>query len=324
MNDVVICIPNHLPSLEFLQEWQELRDAQIIVMQDIGAKPLAPRGFRDVAVYDHRDVERDLGKSAWIIPTYSSACRSYVYYKAWQRNPRYILTLDNDCFPEGNNWIASHIERLEEWVTLDWVNSSSQHEILFRGHPYGVRGMSQVMLSHGLWSNVPDLDAPTSLHNPKLRLDPTTERTVVPRNNFFPMCGMNLAWKRDLTPALYFGLFGPQYGFDQYDDIWAGVLVKKVLDHLGYAAVSGFPSVEHRKQSNVYTNLRKQAPGFLLNEHFWQEVQAIQLTSTSIIKSYEELVRALPSRIPGDEDLCGWIAKFKAAALIWAQLFHVE
>jgi hypothetical protein len=76
----VVVVPNHLPHLNFLDEWRELKDVEIIVVQDIGPKPVAPS---NVTIYDHQDIVKDLGrKAAWIIPTASSACRSYGYYKA--------------------------------------------------------------------------------------------------------------------------------------------------------------------------------------------------------------------------------------------------
>ncbi len=322
MFNVVLVVPNHLPHLDFLKEWEELKHVPIIVMQDIGKKPEPPPGF-DVTIYDHGDVAKDLGRNSWIIPARSSACRSYGYYKAWQRRPDYILTLDNDCYPDGSAFLAGHVANLKRKVTLDWVNTTGP--VYMRGFPYQIREQSEVWLSHGLWSNVPDLDGATWLHNPDMRLDPAVGSMVIPRHNFFPMCGMNLAWRADLTPAMYFGLFGPPYGFDQFDDIWAGVLAKKVLDHLGLAVVSGVPSVEHRKQSNVFVNLVKQAPGMAMNEWFWRVVQKIELHQKfgdirDIPVIYEELISKLPDTIP--EEPRGYTKKFKEAALLWIKLFQ--
>lgn len=324
MPKIVVVVPNHLPHLNFLAEWQELMNHEIIIVQDIGEKPEIPVGFDYVTIYDHKDIKNDLGEYDWIIPTASSACRSYGYLKAWQRQPDYIFTLDNDCYPDGHfgYWIEEHLESLTSNETLGWFDTLDQDygQPWPRGVPYLIRDQAPCYLSHGLWSNVPDLDAPTSLHNPSLRLEPATSSKVVPRWNFFPMCGMNLAWRAELTPAMYFGLFGPDYGFDQYDDIWAGILVKKVLDHLGYAVRSGYPSVEHRKQSNVFTNLKKQAPGMAMNEVFWQVVRDIKLTKDNILDCYEELITKLPDVIQDEPE--GWTKKFKEAALIWANLFQ--
>ena len=319
----IIVIPNHLPHLNFLDEWRDqLWNTEIIVVQDIGAKPSRPEkdNYQNITIYDHKDIKKDLGKNDWIIPTQSSACRSYGYYKAWQRGAQYVLTLDNDCYPDGSNFIGGHVRNLDGRTVLGWYPSNDKF-IYTRGFPYEIREQSPVGVSHGLWSNIPDLDAATSLHNPYLRFEPTYdfETIVIPQHNFYPMCGMNLAWRTELTPIMYFGIFGPDWGFDQYDDIWAGVFSKKVCDHLGYAHVSGYPSVEHRKQSNVYTNLKKQAPGLEMNENFWKEVQKIQLTSMTPVEAYRELITKLPNVIEGEPT--GYTKKFKEAALIWINLF---
>ena len=316
----VVVVPNHLPHLDFLEDWHELREVPIIVMQDSDDDPRIPDGF-DVEVLRHDDVKRELGSWAWIIPQRTSACRSFGYYKAWQRKPEFVLTLDNDCYPErADYWVTGHVDNLARKTTLDWVSGSAID--FTRGFPYRIRNQASVVLSHGTWSNVPDLDAATSLHHPDLRLKPDQSRTTIPRWNFFPVCGMNLAWRNILTPAMYFGLFGPEYGFDQYDDIWGGVLAKKVIDHFGYAAVTGAPSVNHRKQSDVYANLRKQAPGLEMNENFWLAVRDIQLHPelVTVKDAYRELIERLPQRIEGEPD--GYTAKFKEAASIWAGLFQ--
>jgi len=317
VSNVVLVVPNHLPHLDFLTEWREQLDCPVIVVQDIGPKPVPPDGM-DVVIVDHTDIAADLGEDAWIIPSQTSACRSYGYYLAWQRRPKFILTLDTDCFPDGSDLLAGHAANLERSVTLGWVNSGPG-ELMFRGFPYEIRGASRVALSHGSWSQIPDLDAVTWLHHPHLRLPPANGTQIIPQWSFFPMCGMNLAWRSELTPAMYFGLFGPVYGFDQYDDIWAGVLVKRILDHLGWAAVSGYPSVQHRKQSSVFANLVKQAPGLAMNEQFWREVQRIPLSGDDVTTCYHQLIEGLPDAIT--DEPAGWTAKFKRAALAWVGLF---
>ena len=54
---------------------------------------------------------------------------------------------------------------------------------------------------------------------------------TIPKGTLFPMCGMNLAFDRDLIgPAMYFGLMGDGQPIGRYDDMWAGWCVK-VWDH---------------------------------------------------------------------------------------------
>jgi hypothetical protein len=49
----------------------------------------------------------------------------------------------------------------------------------------------------------------------------------IPKGTLFPMCGMNLAFDRELIgPAMYFGLMGDGQPIGRYDDMWAGWCTK--------------------------------------------------------------------------------------------------
>lgn len=53
---------------------------------------------------------------------------------------------------------------------------------------------------------------------------------TIPKGTLFPMCGMNLAFNRELIgPALYFGLMGEGQPIGRYDDMWAGWCMKVFL-----------------------------------------------------------------------------------------------
>ena len=48
-------------------------------------------------------------------------------------------------------------------------------------------------------------------------------RGVDAQGSLYPMCGMNLAFNRELIgPAMYFGLMGDGQPLGRYDDMWAG------------------------------------------------------------------------------------------------------
>lgn len=50
---------------------------------------------------------------------------------------------------------------------------------------------------------------------------------TIPKGTLFPMCGMNLAFNRELIgPAMYFGLMGDGQPVGRYDDMWAGWCMK--------------------------------------------------------------------------------------------------
>ena len=320
-----IIIPHHLPTLDFLNEWREefsRNDTYLYIVEDKDKRETTvPEWLNNFTIYTHKDIKEDLGKNSWIIPFKTSACRSYGYYKAWQDKCDYIFTLDNDCYPERSPyWIRGHLENLNKKVTLGWESAIPNIDFYTRGFPYLIREKSSVMLSHGLWSNVPDLDGIDMLKNPDLRFRESYGSKVIPKNNYYSMCGMNLAWRSEITPLMYFGLFGPSWGFDQFDDIWAGIFSKKVLDHLNYGVTSGYPSVEHRKQSNAFINLEKQAPGLMLNEELWQMIDEVKLTKDNPIDCYKELLDKI--HIVTKTNKTDYLLKYIEATKIWLDLFE--
>jgi hypothetical protein len=171
------------------------------------------------------------------------------------------------------------------------------------------------MVSHGLWCGVADLDAPTQLVEPHLQVPPQPGVKIIPRGTYFPMSGMNLAFRPEIAPAMYFLIMGRDWQFDRFDDIWAGVLVKKICDRLGWAMASGEPCVHHRRASNVFTNLKKEAAGIEANEYFWEAVDSVHLESDTVLGCYRELAAKLP--LDGE-----YWSKLREAMSLWADLFE--
>ena len=187
-----------------------------------------------------------------------------------------------------------------------------------RGVPYH-RTMreGECVLSHGLWQNVPDLDAVSQLAAVRHPHAAVPKDQFIPRATYFPMCGMNVAVKTKVVPAFYFLLMGQGYTFDRFGDIWAGVLLKRICDHLGLFVHSGSPLVHHARASDVWSNLKKEVPGLEINERLWSVVDAVALTGTTFGECYAELAATLPMEGP-------YWDKVKQAMLVWTQLFDVS
>lgn len=133
------------------------------------------------------------------------------------------------------------------------------------------------------------------------------------------MCSMNLAWKRECTPMMYFLLMGedPQgqkYMYDRFGDIWGGLFSKKIADHLGFSVVSGSPYIYHNRASNAFDNLIKEANGIKTNEILWRDLDQMKLTSQTVAEAYAELADQLPVYSPYWE-------KLKLAMKTWSGLF---
>jgi reversibly glycosylated polypeptide/UDP-arabinopyranose mutase len=194
----------------------------------------------------------------------SDVVRNLGFYFAYSNiKPDIYITLDDDVLPLGDP-IQDHIDALNMKVSINWMNTA---DYPMRGLPYGTRNEAQVMLSHGVWQNVPDLDAPNQLVNPDVK--PVFYKGVIPKGIYYPMCIMNVAFRKEILPYMYQVPMNT-HGMDRFGDIWSGVLSKRDIDEMGCAVVSGYATIWHDRASNVFKNLQKEAKGLELNETFWK------------------------------------------------------
>eukprot|EP00798_Chlamydomonas_sp_ICE-L_P016340 gene16340-22535_t len=272
-----IVIPT-IRNLDFLEQWRKFFESyHLIVIQDGDpSKPpvKVPEGF-SCDIYNRNDIERILGDKAWAISFKDSACRCFGYMVS---KKKYIFTIDDDCFvaknPSGEDIdvLEQHITNLTSPSTPFFFNTLydpyREGADFVRGYPFSLREGVSTAVSHGLWLNIPDYDAPTQMVKPRERNERYVDAVMtVPKGTLLPMCGMNLAFDRDLIgPAMYFGLMGEGQPIGRYDDMWAGWCVKVICDHLGYGLKTGLPYVWHSKASNPFVNLKKEYKGI-----FWQE-----------------------------------------------------
>ena len=91
-----------------------------------------------------------------------------------------------------------------------------------------------------------------------------------------PICGMNLAFRREVAPWVYFSPMAGDTGYDRFDDIWMGLLWQKHATASGQCFNLAGPIVRHSRQSNVWANLRDEAQRLELNETAWQRVHEAQ------------------------------------------------
>ncbi len=257
---VAVVVPTIRPASyeKFLKAWFpfiEKHDASLIKVVD-GENPTA----------GGKTVKEIMGKDADLIFNKNDGVRNlgFAYIAKYLPQVEVIITLDDDVLPYEDP-IQSHLEALRLNVSTSWVSTASE---FMRGFPYSVRNESEVVLSHGVWEGVKDYDAPTQLVNGNK--DVTFYKGVIPKGVYYPMCGMNIAFKRKMLPYMYFAPMGYRVGMDRFADIWLGVTSKRIIDRNGWAVVSGYAKVKHERASNVFKNLQKEAKGLELNETFWQ------------------------------------------------------
>ncbi len=188
----------------------------------------------------------------------------FAYVAKYLPDVEFIITLDDDEVPIKDT-IQDHLDALNARVPVSWISTAVDDYT--RGFPYGIRDEAEVVLSHGVWEGIADWDAPTQLvrgsHYPA-----EFYKGPIPKGILYPMCSMNLAFKRCMLPYIFHAPWA--LGINRFDDIFAGIVSKREIDKKGWAAVTGYARVHHERASNTFTNLKHEAPGIELLEAYWR------------------------------------------------------
>lgn len=330
-----ICVPTIREEAigRFLREWSPHWEAEqsftvrLFIHEDGAHRTFAlPTGTVPCVHTSHAEMVETLGDDAWIIPRGSGACRSFPMYLAWKAGCDFVVTMDDDCYPEGADGATFLTRHVAAFTQDRWFRTIGGDEP--RGIPYTRLGSLPVMVNHGLWTHVPDLDGPTALvrHRDPRPVCLPRGHNVVPPGMAFPLCAMNVCYRREVIPAAYNLLMGVgAYGFDRFDDIWSGLLLKRILDHAGWYVTSGDPVVRHSKASNPFANLRKEAGAMEVHEHLWDFLLDAPLPADAdVLRLYvamAEHLRTFPDQVPAAAEQRGYFDRLADAMTVWAGLF---
>lgn len=275
MNNIAVIVPTirlkeSMPS--FMKAWQPLFDkhnVEFVLVID-GEKPVVvhepnlPQGTCDLRIEKSKE-ELDPEN---LIANFCAGIRQlgFLYVAKHLPEVKYIITLDDDEFPIGDP-IQDHLDQLNRKVPISWISTGTDE--YFRGFPYGVRTEAPVMLSHGIWHGSYDWDAPSQL----LKGDKKVEfyKGVIPKGIYAPICGMNLAMRREALPYIFFAPVGHFKGAERWDDIYAGIALIPDFAKLNWAITTGYAKVLHMRASNPFTSLAKECVGILHGEEYWKD-----------------------------------------------------
>jgi reversibly glycosylated polypeptide/UDP-arabinopyranose mutase len=260
VSNIAVCIPTIRPDemAKFMVAWEPLfnkHKVELVVVYD-GQTPTVN------GKHNARDI---LGDYDDCIINFNGGVRNlgFAYVARYLPEVEIIITLDDDEVPIGDP-IQDHLDALNMRVPVSWMSTASEY---MRGFPYGIRDEAEVVLSHGVWEGVADWDAPTQLVKGSIR-PVEFYKGPIPKGIYFPMCIMNVGFKRKMLPYMYQAPWAE--GVKRFDDIFAGITAKRGIDERGWAAVTGYSRVNHQRASNVFTNLQNEAKGILLNETYWK------------------------------------------------------
>lgn len=247
-------------------------------------------------------IQDALGVDAWIIPRQTDCVRMWGYLQAVRDGADILITLDDDCLPTGpcEDAIREHVRALTTPTDAPgWGRVIP--DLRTRGIPH--EGPCPVV-NHGLWTHVPDLDAVTQLAGVPTPTTLPFEHVLDPARQY-PLSGMNLAWRAEITPLLYFGLMGSHletgapWGVDRFGDIWAGLAAQRVARHCGWAIRSGTPFVHHARASDPQVNLVKERPGSLMTSTLAAAYRQVALPPEGTAATYADALADTVSRLGG-------------------------
>ncbi len=283
---VVVPVPNNF-DWDLFREIPE--DIPIMVVDDSDGKiDRTPR--KNVRFFDYAAQRAVMGIHYAAIPHKAAAIRNFGHYLAFREGFDVIVALDYDCRP-GLGWLHEHLSLLGPVqdvpaVAGKWINSIEAPGFYARGFPYEYRNgeaaavtesvaSGEVKVNMGVWRNVLDLNGID-----KIQREAPSEPGLLGRNPValgnIPVCGMNVAFRAELTPAYYFlpDVWVDGWQISRHDDIWGGYILKKLMDRRGDLFRYGRPIVEHTKQSNVNRVMVLEHYIHLMAREFYEIVDA--------------------------------------------------
>ncbi|XP_057837845.2 UDP-arabinopyranose mutase 1 [Cryptomeria japonica] len=305
--DIVITT---IRDLDFLEKWRPFfLPYHLIIIQDGDPHKTikVPEGF-DYELHNRTNIVELLGPKASCISYKDTACRCFGYLLS---KKKYIFTIGDDCSvakdPTGKdiNIVEQHLKNLSKPSTPYFFNTLydpfRERCDFVRGYPFSLREGVSTAISHGLWLNFPDYDAPTRLVKPLERNTRYVDAvTTISKGSLFPMSGMNLAFNRELIgPAMYFGLMGEGHPISRYGDMWAGWCTKVICDHKGYGVKTGLPYVWHNKGNSAFVNLEEENNGIYWQEEIVTFFHSVKLSRDAITveQCYLELAKQVKDKL---------------------------
>ena len=295
---IAIVIPSNRPEMfkDWYNAWQpifEKHDVAVVLVEDNeGGTPY----LLDTS---HRNVHLWRADVPSFVPTKTGAIRSIGFLYAWHKGYDIVITMDDDCLPVGDtsDLIGNYLLGFDAKYPVSPYFDIGR--IFGLGHP--MRGMpdckyASPLVQYGGWDNVPDFGAEyqQSLQNQDLPIDGYRfDRRILaaPTGIPFTGCIMNVAFKREAIPMMYQLIMGMDtLGYDRWDDIWSGLLIKKICDYLSIPVViNGHATIRHSRASDPKANVEKERNGIAPNQLFWEGLTRFPLHSDNIIDCYSEL-----------------------------------
>jgi len=271
MSEIAVVVPSYRKDLyeeTFLLKWKEQFEKYDVTLLTIWDEEDPAKTTLQINNQAELNIKEIMGRDMDLICNRYAGVRSLglAYVGMYLPEIKYVVSLDDDVEPDGDT-IGDHLRILQKRVPLSWIPIGDHYT---RGFPYNARTEAEVVFSHGVWKGVPDFDAPTQLLAGAMQM--TYFKMPIPKGVLAPLSYMNTAFKRKMLPYIFMCPQVPGQ-LERCDDIWCSIEAKRAMDTRDWGAVTGFSSVLHKRASNVFKSLAKEARFIELNEGYWKGEQ---------------------------------------------------
>lgn len=235
---------------------------------------------------------------------------------AYERNAEVIITMDDDNYILGQDYVGLHKIVGSKPVLPAFASTSGFFNVCsflaaddgvrfyHRGYPQQQRWIEansfttqhsyarRVAVNAGFWLDNPDIDALTRMERqPVVRgfNEQWQGRFTLQPGTWSPFNSQNTALMRQVVPAYF---LSPYIG--RYDDIWASYIICRIAEHMGDAIAFGEPLVrQSRNEHNLWKDLDGERDGMILTDGLCAALRSIQLRKTTYHGCLGEIVTSL-------------------------------
>ena len=128
----------------------------------------------------------------------------------------------------------------------------------------------------GVWDNILDLNGIDKLQKESPKEPGLFGDSNRVAQGMIPLCGMNVAFRAELTPAFFFlpDIWIDGWQLSRHDDIWGGYILERLMAKRGDLLRFGRPVVEHTKQTNLNRVIMLEHYMHLMAMYFYDLVDA--------------------------------------------------
>lgn len=322
----------------FMNAWKPVFSRyHLIIVKDPDLKGdlKVPEGF-DVNIYTKADIDKKVAGSALSSQLFSGyACRYFGYLVS---KKKYVISIDDDCVPAKDDKgfevdaVAQHLFNLATPATPFFFNTLydpfRKGADFVRGYPFSMREGVTCALSCGLWLNLADLDAPTQALKPESRNTRYVDAVLtVPAKTMMPLSGVNIGFNRELLgPALFPGLKlagEGKFRWETMEDVFCGMCVKVVSDHLKLGVKTGLPYVWREERGDAIQSLKKEWEGVKLMGEVAPFFESVKLPAEAVKaeQCLMEIAKLVKEKLAGANPVFGRAAD---SMIEWVKLWNKE